>query len=227
MTEYDALHRAILDDPADDTARLAFADYLDENPTPARRARAEFIRLQVGRQGLGPAAVAASLKREEAILKKWGQGWLPKGTGRRGRASVRSETVTCHGVLGGNNDAHTFERGFVSRVRYEATADRGDWPFLATLVRQAFAAHPIEVVTLAVADHEPEVRVTFSRDQLDDNNWWVKIYHIPPAADILGDDDRWLEYQAFGTRRQACALLPDILPFNMPTFRPVPVEIPF
>lgn len=36
--------RAICDDPADDTVRLAYADWLDENGDPTR---AEFIRLQI------------------------------------------------------------------------------------------------------------------------------------------------------------------------------------
>ncbi len=38
------LLRAILEDPADDVARLVYADWLDENGEPAR---AEFIRVQV------------------------------------------------------------------------------------------------------------------------------------------------------------------------------------
>lgn len=44
MTERDALLRAVLADPADDTVRLAFADWLDEN---GESERAEFIRVQV------------------------------------------------------------------------------------------------------------------------------------------------------------------------------------
>src|SRR5262245_15858513 len=41
---YEPFLRAICDNPADDTARLAFADWLDENGDPNR---AEFIRLQI------------------------------------------------------------------------------------------------------------------------------------------------------------------------------------
>src|SRR5262245_22353652 len=49
MTEHDALLRAICESPADDTARLVFADWLDDHadtfPTPAVvRLRATFIR---------------------------------------------------------------------------------------------------------------------------------------------------------------------------------------
>ncbi|MCI0703473.1 MAG: TIGR02996 domain-containing protein [Planctomycetia bacterium] len=49
MSDYDALLRAIIDNPADDTVRLVFADWLDEHadtfPMPEFvRARAAFIR---------------------------------------------------------------------------------------------------------------------------------------------------------------------------------------
>jgi uncharacterized protein (TIGR02996 family) len=49
MTDHDALLRAICENPADDTSRLVFADWLDDHadsfPTPAAvRARAAFIR---------------------------------------------------------------------------------------------------------------------------------------------------------------------------------------
>lgn len=44
MTERDALYRAILQHPDDDTPRLVFADYLDEN---GEADRASFIRTQV------------------------------------------------------------------------------------------------------------------------------------------------------------------------------------
>lgn len=45
MTDEAALLASILADPADDTVRLAYADWLDENDQPAR---AEFICVQVG-----------------------------------------------------------------------------------------------------------------------------------------------------------------------------------
>lgn len=52
MTESDALMRAIVENPDEDTPRLVFADWLDENadalPTPAvERARAAFIRSDI------------------------------------------------------------------------------------------------------------------------------------------------------------------------------------
>ena len=44
MSDRDAFLRAIAADPADDTVRLAFADWLDEQ---GEADRAEFIRLQI------------------------------------------------------------------------------------------------------------------------------------------------------------------------------------
>jgi uncharacterized protein (TIGR02996 family) len=54
MTDRDALMRAILDQPADDTPRLAFADWLEEHGGTAGAARAEFIRLQIALAGGAP-----------------------------------------------------------------------------------------------------------------------------------------------------------------------------
>src|SRR5262245_61645453 len=42
-----ALYRAILAHPDEDTPRLVYADWLDENGDAADRRRAEFIRLQI------------------------------------------------------------------------------------------------------------------------------------------------------------------------------------
>src|SRR5438105_6868897 len=52
MTDHDALLRAIVEHPAEDTPRLVFADWLDEHadafPTPvAVRLRAAFIRADI------------------------------------------------------------------------------------------------------------------------------------------------------------------------------------
>jgi uncharacterized protein (TIGR02996 family) len=55
MTEEQGLLRAVLENPADDLARGVYADWLDDHPTPARQARAAFIRLQLGRAAGGRA----------------------------------------------------------------------------------------------------------------------------------------------------------------------------
>ncbi len=50
MSDGEVLLRAILAEPADDTVRLAFADWLDENDEPLR---AELIRVQIKMQQIG------------------------------------------------------------------------------------------------------------------------------------------------------------------------------
>lgn len=49
MTTEESLLAAILDQPADDTARLVYADYLDGDAEPREPERAELIREMVGR----------------------------------------------------------------------------------------------------------------------------------------------------------------------------------
>ena len=48
MTDGDALYRAILTAPEEDTPRLVYADWLDEN---GQLNRAEFIRVQIELRG--------------------------------------------------------------------------------------------------------------------------------------------------------------------------------
>ena len=54
MSERAAFVSAILDNPADDTVRLVFADWLDEHGEPER---AEFIRAILGAHPPGGSAV--------------------------------------------------------------------------------------------------------------------------------------------------------------------------
>ena len=76
MTERDALLRAVCENPDDDTVRLAFADWLDENGDKADRARAEFVRVQCelagGPEGRKRAALA---RREEKLLAAHKEAW--------------------------------------------------------------------------------------------------------------------------------------------------------
>ncbi len=62
MSDRDALLRAIIDNPAEDTPRLVFADWLDENDEPER---AEFIRLQIELARSGNKAKKAQLRERE------------------------------------------------------------------------------------------------------------------------------------------------------------------
>ena len=48
MSDHAAFLRAIASDPADDTARLVYADFLEETGEPSQAARADFIHLLQG-----------------------------------------------------------------------------------------------------------------------------------------------------------------------------------
>lgn len=54
MTDLDALLKAITENPAEDTPRLAYADALDDAGGGANEARAEFIRLSFELERIGP-----------------------------------------------------------------------------------------------------------------------------------------------------------------------------
>lgn len=73
MSERGAFLRAIAADPADDTVRLAFADWLDENREPER---AEFIRLQIERARSGEPDPDDLPPREQSILDAKRAEWL-------------------------------------------------------------------------------------------------------------------------------------------------------
>ena len=81
MSEGDALMRAILDQPDDDTPRLVYADWLDEQGNAEQKARAEFIRSQVQN---------GDHNRQCALVAKWGIGWMP----RIGRKCAADDEVT-------------------------------------------------------------------------------------------------------------------------------------
>jgi len=113
MTEENCFLKVILDDPADDTPRLVYADWLDERGDnlnrPADKARARFIRLQVeyARQepeGWKGALKAGELKSQDSIaefgeqraaasrqinelLTKWRDRWSPRPSRRVGSTS--------------------------------------------------------------------------------------------------------------------------------------------
>jgi uncharacterized protein (TIGR02996 family) len=71
MKEREALLRAVCESPDDDTPRLVYADWLDENGEPER---AEFIRVQIA---LARGSDEPRLKkREQKLLAKFGNVWL-------------------------------------------------------------------------------------------------------------------------------------------------------
>ncbi|MBA4064195.1 MAG: hypothetical protein C0501_10865 [Isosphaera sp.] len=125
---------AIIADPADDTARLVAADWLDENGDPDR---AEFVRAQIALYRLHPdyatdeavraafdPAAAALYRRERDLLGRYAKQWL---------AGLPPWPWGGHSV--------TFCRGFPARVHMAA----GRWAADGPKVR---ASAPIECVSL-------------------------------------------------------------------------------
>lgn len=131
MTERDGLLAAVIADPADDTTRLAFADWLEENADPVRAA---IIRAGVA----NPAGYLVAYNYLGPVWTFHGaRGLQPRGTSRR----LRRELPALKGFI----DPHAvwfYYRGFLKRVRMSRAvwAEHGD-----TLRRH----HPIEAVELA------------------------------------------------------------------------------
>ena len=120
MTDRDALHAAIRAQPEDDTARLVYADWLEEN---GEHDRAAFIRLQVEAvraEPFGPTARAAAQRANELLNKNWKE-WT---------AVVRDQVPDFR-----------FERGFVGHVVAESGAFLG-------VADAVFAAHPVQGLRL-------------------------------------------------------------------------------
>jgi uncharacterized protein (TIGR02996 family) len=188
MTERDALVRAILENPAEDTSRLAYADFLKETGRPADAARDELIRLQVARHNptgdtsvARQLAVAESLRKEEALLKKWGRAWIPRSLRRAlardetfgiGGFEVRSETVELGGDL--RPLSISFERGFPAYAKFVVTARTTlVGPNLADWVRAALSGYPFERFRIVLDGYLPEIELDIFRDQGERTVRWT------------------------------------------------------
>src|SRR5262245_14221810 len=85
MSDEKALLAAIWDQPHEDTPRLVYADWLDEQGDPAKAARAEFIRMQceLARDPWDDSPRRTELsEREKELLKLHAKAWrkeLPAG----------------------------------------------------------------------------------------------------------------------------------------------------
>lgn len=72
-----ALESALVADPDDLAAHMAYADWLSEQPLPAWQARSEVIRLQLCLQGKQPAAERRKASnRVEKIRKEYERAWM-------------------------------------------------------------------------------------------------------------------------------------------------------
>ena len=129
MNTGDLLLRAVLCDPGDDTVRLAFADYLEEN---GRGLHARFVRDQIaGVVRMVPLSMLVPLEPLTGVMSHQ--------TTRH--ATARGCVVTCDRV------ELVYRRGFVDEVRLPAAA------FTEDFARKLFARHPVTRVVLT--DREP------------------------------------------------------------------------
>jgi len=123
MTDGEALRRSVVAEPDDDTPRLVYADWLDENGQPDRAA---FIRAQVEAFRAEPYSpkVRATAATAFALLQKHRLPW--------------SEHLLTLYV-----DAFRWERGFIGHV--------GVWPeHFARYAAALFAAEPVQSLRLNV-----------------------------------------------------------------------------
>src|SRR5260370_3542865 len=75
----DAFLADVIENPDDDTPRLVFADWLEEQGDAASAGRAEFIRLQIERARQTPYQPGQKYDlppRESQLLDKHGKAWL-------------------------------------------------------------------------------------------------------------------------------------------------------
>ena len=134
MTDGEALLRAVLANPADDTARLVYADFLQEN---GHEPTAKFIRFQI--EGKAPAIPPlAHLLDVEPLM---GQPHQLFRRGFQGRAEV-SKLKPRVRPLDDNPDGQivlTYRRGFIDEVEM----DHAEFGWSAGLL---FRRHPIRSV---------------------------------------------------------------------------------
>ena len=152
MNTGELLLRAVLCDPGDDTARLAFADWLDEN---GDERRAGFVRDCVANW-----PVIHDLRDELHSLRP--AGMTVSGFGKQDDGDGERPCWR-FGVPGGIGESVSlvFDRGFVDEVRLPAAA------FTEDFARELFARHPVTRVVLT--DREPQ-------------QWLPEIRGLPPGC---------------------------------------------
>jgi uncharacterized protein (TIGR02996 family) len=113
VKRHDGFVRAICADPEDDTARLVYADWLDENGEPLR---AEFIRLQCELDSTDPFAPGrrALCRREWDLIRKHGKQWIREDS----IADVVDPESLWH-----HPPKTCFRRGFVDRAWFVSPDD--------------------------------------------------------------------------------------------------------
>jgi uncharacterized protein (TIGR02996 family) len=139
MTDGDALYRAILAAPADDTPRLVYADWLDEH---GRAVEAEFVRLGCGLDAGGPdhPAYADRVARQEE-LRLWLTEHVPGPEPTFPAGLTLGDGVGWWRLTG---------RGFPLYLAFSGDGRPGLKPIraLAAALEQAFATVPARMLVL-------------------------------------------------------------------------------
>ena len=185
----DALFRAVCEQPAEDTPRLVYADWLEEN---GQSERAEFIRLQCEAWNLCPAYPTLDLarRREFELAREHGDRWhaeLPAVAG-----------LTWSGL---------FVRGFIDAVQAEAdndgTADR---------LAAAFGAAPLRRLILDPLDQSrlprllelPHIgRLAVLKLPRAERNSWRPIVYTDKSLRLLGAAKRRWPHVEFDVPRDS------------------------
>ncbi len=121
----DGLFRAICESPRDETVRLIFADWLDEQSDRVSRIRAEFIRLQCESFPMLHATLAVRRTRASKLLKEHGDRWY-------------DELPVVPGLAWGD----LFVGGFIDSARTLAMTD------VRATLEGAFAGAPLQFLTV-------------------------------------------------------------------------------
>jgi uncharacterized protein (TIGR02996 family) len=141
MTDGDALRRAIVADPDDDTPRLIYADWLDENNRPERAA---FIRHQIEAERAEPYSARArtAARAADALLDA--------------NRSVWAKHVRSHIVR------EEYARGFIGHV----TVDAGRFAEVAPAL---FADEPIQSVKFIrfIPDYSGPMNAEFAAPEME------------------------------------------------------------
>lgn len=165
-TDGDLLLKAVLATPADDTVRLAYADWLDEHSCSDR---AEFIRVQVALAGTLSGPDFCRLRDRERELLQGGREWDtafwsphldPWIQGLPGKVPCLHKTEPAVTVGVGDTaigppKKYTFRRGFVECVS-DCTA--ADWLQFGDAIT---AAHPVTKVVLTTRPDEFEEKTVY------------------------------------------------------------------
>ncbi|VTR98939.1 Uncharacterized protein OS=Sorangium cellulosum (strain So ce56) GN=sce1195 PE=4 SV=1 [Gemmata massiliana] len=146
-----AFIRAAIAEPDEDTIRLAYADWLDEQGDAVAASRAEFVRLQVRRSRLDVFDPERTnlLEQETACLQKHKRDWNGRVHRYLTRAKFPGKVDARRGLIRGWN----YHRGMIARVTAPAEA-------LTTHPDLMFALGPVAHLHLATwpaAGWEPQV----------------------------------------------------------------------